>query len=735
MRLCIVLTLVMCGTANAEPVSFRNDVMAVLSRAGCNQGTCHGNQHGKGGFKLSLRGQSPAADYRELTRSLEGRRVDLVNPDQSLLLLKPVMQVPHEGGRRLMADSPEYQILRDWISAGLPNDVTTAPRIQELQVTPAFANVPANAAPVEIKAIAQFSDGTQRDVTSLCVYDSSALSVVVSPNGVATSESAGLTTVSVRYLDKQAAVRLEFVEPRPNFEFAAPPVQNRVDELVFQQLKRLNMNPSPLCNDATFIRRAYLDLTGLLPSAEVAREFVSSSEPDKRNKLINRLLESPEFVDQQTQRWADLLRAEEKTLDAKGLPAYHNWIREQITANTPINELAARLIEARGSTYTVPQTNFYRALRTYEERAETTAQLFLGVRLTCAKCHNHPFDRWTQDDYYNWANFFARVDYEIIENKRRDANDKHEFVGEQIVKIKDEGEVKNVRTGQPAEIRFLGEQAAAVTDSPESDRLQQLAAWLRTPDNRRFAAAQANRVWFQVMGRGIVDPIDDFRATNPPVNPELFDMLTDEFVRSGFDARHLIRMIMNSSTYQLDSLPNDTNLHDDLCFSHPAPRRLTAEQTLDAIAQVLDARVPFGGHDAGTRAVQLVGVRNGEFRYAKPEAGDEFLRLFGKPNRLQSCECERTNETTLAQTFELVSGEIISKSLSSDKGLVAQALQQNMSPTDFITTLYWSALTRAPSPAELSILTQHIESSPNRRTAFENVAWAVLNSNEFLLYR
>ena len=736
------------ATGASKPVSsqlpsFRNDVMAVLSKAGCNQGTCHGNANGKGGLKLSLRGQSPGLDFETLTRHGGSRRANIVQPEASLLLQKPVMNVPHEGGRRFKTDSEAYRILRDWIASGMRANSGNAPSLVALKVTPQHATIYAPDTSVRVRAIAEYSDGQTRDVTDLTVFESSATFVSVSDGGVVSSDRSGLTTVTARYLDEQVPVRLEFVPERSDFVSSLPAPANLVDELVFKQLTRLKINPSELCDDTTFLRRAYLDLTGLLPTAEQARQFSASTDSDKRAKLIDRLLDAPEFVDMQTLRWADLLRVEEKTLDRKGVDVFHAWIRDSFAKHKPLNQLAKEILEARGSTYKVPPTNFYRALRKPELRAEAAAQVFLGIRLQCAKCHNHPFDRWTQDDYYGWSNFFGRIDYKIIENKRRDKNDKNEFVGEQVVLLKDEGDVKNPTTGETAGLRYLGNLSNAESgsttgnqksESKKLDRLQRLAAWTGSPDNERFAAAQANRIWYQVMGQGIVDPIDDFRSTNPPANPELLEALTEEFVRGDFHVRHLMRVIMNSTVYQLSSSTNTTNADDEILFSRGVPRRLTAEQTLDAIGQTLDLPIKFGGHETGMKAVQLPGVRNGDHRYAKPEIGDRFLALFGKPGRLLTCECERTNGTTLAQTFEMVSGELVDELLRSDKGRIARAEKSSQSFTETIADLYWSALSRKPSAEELAAAESHVKSS-NPRRGLEDVAWALLNSNEFLFRR
>ncbi len=721
--------------------SFRNEVMAVLSRSGCSLGTCHGNQNGKGGLKISLRGQDPESDFITLTRQLAGRRTNVLNPHESLLLRKPSMMVPHEGGRRFSTDSAEYDLLRRWISAGMPGDDNKTPQLKSLEVTPATATLHAPERTVALKATAVFSDETSKDVTGLVVFESSDPSVEISPSGLvefAESDVSKQTSVTVRYLNQQTTARIEFVPARPNFTFASPSSVNVIDDLVFAQLERLKINPADVCDDATFLRRVSLDVTGQLPTVQKAHEFLASKDSSKRSILIDELLSSSEFVDFQALRWADLLRVEDKTLDAKGVEIFYHWIRESIAADKPLNQFTAEIIAARGSTYTEAPGNFYRALRTPEERSESVAQVFLGVRLQCAKCHNHPFDRWTQDDYYGWTNFFARVDYKIIENKRRDTNDKHEFNGEQIVFMKNEGDVKNPTTGKNVGLRFLGDASQEAKDranQKDKDRLLQLAAWLGDPSNERFAATQANRIWFQLMGVGIVDPIDDFRATNPPSNPELLDALRIEFVKSDFSVRHLMRLILNSKTYQLSSDVNETNRADETLFSHVVARRLTAEQTLDAIGRVLQTSAKFGGHPEGTRATQLTGVRNGGNRYSRPENGDQFLALFGKPSRLQTCECERTGETTLAQTMEMVSGELISGLLRDGQNCVSRALSSDQSVDEFLDQLYWSALTRSPSESEITSMRAYIESHTDRRQALQDVAWAVLNSNEFLLRR
>lgn len=725
------------GTARSAEISFRNDVMAVLSKAGCNLGTCHGNARGKGGFQISLRGQSPAEDHAVLTRDWLSRRINPTDPDSSLLLRKPTMQVAHEGGRRFTRDSDEYRILRDWIAAGAPNDSLDAPRLTDLQVTPHEAYLVPEAEgqwTVALKVTATFSSGQNRDVTSHVVYESSAPIAEISPAGRVRGLRPGETTILVRYLHRQVPVRLAFLQSAEPVAWSMPAPVNRIDELVDAKLNRLRIEPSPVCDDATFVRRVTLDLTGQLPTADSARRFVAESSLTKRADLIDELLARPEFADWWALKWADLLRVEEKTLDRKGVENFHGWLRDQFAINRPLDQLIREIVAARGSTYEVPPANFYRALRTPFERSEAAGQLFLGVRLQCAKCHNHPFDRWTQDDYYSWGSLFSRVDYKILENNRRDQNDKHEFDGEQIVFLGDSRDAKDPRTGDTRPPQFLGD-PQGLTDG--ADPLRALADWMTSPRNERFAQMLANRTWQQVMGQGIVDPVDDFRATNPPSNPELLDALVEELRAPArgtpFDLRHLLRLIVNSRTYQAAAEPTPSNREDETNFSHPRIRRLSAEQLLDATSQVLDVPLRFGGYPVGPRAVQLPAAHLARRREGPPTAADQYLVAFGKPPRLQNCDCERSDETTLAQTFQLVSGQLIHQMLSDPRNRIGRLAESGRPPAEVVTELYWTALTRSPTAEELAYTEQALQSASTRRRVLEDLAWGLLNSSEFLL--
>jgi hypothetical protein len=781
------------AAASTNSVSFRNDVMAVLSKAGCNSGPCHGNQNGKAGFKLSLRGEDAAFDLAALTRDMFARRVNPNDPDQSLVLLKTTTQLAHEGGLRFRKDSPEYDILRRWIAEGALDDGDAAPALQRVEVSPVEKILVEPVKEVQLRVKAFFSDGSPRDVTTLAVYDPASTAVKVSHDGLVTADAPVETTVLVRYLNQHVPVRLAFIAARPDFVWRKTPANNFVDEHVFAKLRTLRMNASALCTDSEFIRRTYLDLLGLLPTADEARAFVTlapsaeragvrgrSTWPDessassrrrlqeKRARLIDTLLERPEFAEFWALKWSDVLRNEEKVLDRKGVQAYYNWIRQSLATNKPLDQFVREIVSARGSTYQNPPANFYRANRDAVTRAEATAQLFLGTRLQCAKCHNHPFDHWTQGDYYDWADVFARIDYKVLENNRRDGLDKHEFDGEQIIYVARDGDVTNPRTGKAAQPRFLGEvqplasggervkgsggdlapapfppfSPAGSSDlaprashlAPSStDRLTALAHWLTAQPN--FARSQVNWVWFHLLGRGIVDPIDDFRPTNPPSHPALLDELSQDFAKHKFDLRHLIRLIMNSRAYQLSSEPTSDNADDLLNFSHAIPRRLSAEQLLDTQHQVLGVPAKFSGYPAGLRAAQLPGgspVRRNEIKMGGSE---KFLAMFGKPARLLACECERSSETTLGQTFQLISSPEINSLLTEKNNRLTALLASGKSNVELVNELYWSALSRPPTAQEQSQAVALLEEANDKRAVVEDIAWALLNAKEFVLRR
>lgn len=725
----VTLALGAAECAADQPVAFRREVMSVVSKAGCNMGACHGNGNGKGGLKLSLRGQDPDLDWQALTRDQGGRRVNVVEPEKSLILMKATGTVAHEGGKRFTPGSPEYGVFLTWLNSGARDSKSDTGKVQKLTVTPIEQVLLAPTREVQLTAKATFSDGTERDITRFAVFEPNNNSVKISPEGKVQALADGETTVMVRYLDQQAPVHLAFLPPRPNFRWVETPAHNYIDEQVFKKLRLLRMNPSDPCSDEVFVRRAYLDLLGLVPTADEARAFLEDPAADKRAHLIEALLARDEFADFWALKWADLMKIEERQLDKDGMKVFHGWIRQAIAENRPLNEFARAIIAARGSTLQNPPANWWRANRDPVTRAENTARVFLGTQLNCAQCHNHPFERWTQDDYYNWTTLFARIDYKLSDAKGTDKNDKHEFRGDQTVLIKPTGSVINPRTGDQATPRFLGGEAPKT--SKDRDELIALADWMsKTP---MFARTQVNRVWFHLLGRGLVEPVDDFRASNPASHPELLDQLAKDFVAHQFDLRWLIRTITASRTYQLSSSPNDTNAPDETNFSHAVIRRLTAEQLADSVSAVLKAPLRIDGFPSGTRLTQ---IPEGKKHY-KPlvQEVDRFAASFGKPPRLIASDCERTNDVALPQAFQLISGPFLQELLTREGNRLSKLLDSKTEPEPLVQELYWTTLTRAPSQPELQRSVEYLNSGPSQRKAAEDLAWALLNSKEFLFRR
>ncbi|HET6408516.1 MAG TPA: DUF1549 and DUF1553 domain-containing protein, partial [Chthoniobacteraceae bacterium] len=563
-------------------------------------------------------------------------------------------------------------------------------------------------------------------VTALTVFEPNNQGAKVSAAGLVTREKFGETTVLVRYLGQQVPVTINFVPARSEFAWSIPKAFNFIDELAFAKFQKLRINPSEVTDDTTFLRRAYLDLLGVIPTAETARAFVADTSPDKRDRLVERLLAREEFSDFWALKWADLLRIEERQLDQNGMKVFHGWIRECIAKNMPLDEFARELVAARGSTYENPPANWYRANRDPVSRAENTARVFFGTQLNCAQCHNHPFERWTQDDYYGWAALFARVDYEIKENKRKDENDKNEFKGDQIVKLKGEGSIINPRTTKPALMRLLGGEEPEV--SPERDELTATAEWLsRSP---MFARMQVNRVWYHLFGRGLVDPVDDFRASNPPSHPAVLEALTKEFVEHRYDLRHLIRTITRSRLYQLAAQPNATNAEDETMFSRAIVKRLDAEQIIDSMSKAVSAPLELQGFPAGTRLAQIPEGRQ-HYRPLKTDL-DRFSQTFGKPPRLVASDCERSNELTMPQVFTLLGGPIMQDLLTRSENRVATWANEGKAHAELVDSIFWTVLSRPPTTRESEHLTSHLSSGPVSRRATEDVVWALFNSKEFL---
>jgi hypothetical protein len=732
MRLPISVCLVLATTplvVAGEPVSFVNDVLPVMSRAGCNLGACHGNLNGRGGMRLSFKGEDAATDFATLTRDALGRRVDVARPEESLILKKAAGRVSHEGGVRFAVGSPEYAAVLAWVAAGASFDGVTAPKPVSLEVGPTTRVLIAPADRTTIRATATFSDGTTRDLADLVTLETTSVGVAHAlPSGEVVREADGETVVLARYRHLMAAVRVAFVPDRPTPDLSGWQGGSAIDRLAAAKWAELRLTPSAPTTDAVFLRRVFLDACGVTPTAAEARAFLADTDPGKRAELIDALLERPEFAQHWALIWSDLLRNEEKSLDKKGVQVFHRWLKACVAEDRPLAEFAREILAARGSTYANPAANFYRAVREPYQTAESVAQVFLGLRVGCAKCHNHPFDVWTQDDYHRFAATFARVGYRVPSNDKRDSFDKHEFVGEQTVTDVPTATLAHPRGGKAAP-KLLGGPA------PAGDPLAALADWVADPANTFFAKAQANRVWLHLTGTGLVEPNDDFRASNPPSNPALLTHLTESFVAHGTRLKPLVREILNSRVYQLSSDPASGS-PDLAALTHCAQataRPLAAEELLDAVSATLAAPVKFPGYPIGLRAGEVpappqAGRRNRGAPTGKEAMGARFLKVFGKPDRLLTCECERGDDPTMLQAFQLVTGRLVNDLLTApDNRLADPALTLD----DF--TL--AALTRLPTDAERERLGSYLDRAKDRRAAWEDIAWAVLNSKEFLLRR
>lgn len=711
------LTIEVRRTGQRRPASYRNDVVPLLTKGGCNSGACHGGQSGKGGLKLSLRGEDPEFDLRVLTREAGGRRLSVASARQSLVLLKPTGQVPHEGGIRFAAQSRESAVLADWIAAGAVDDAAVVPPLRTLQVFPSERICSSASQAQQLVVVAEFADGSRRDVTRQASYDLNDPTLAdVSEAGLVRPRGRGELAVAVRYREGRAVSRLAFLQPRSNWVWNPPPPANLVDQHVYAKLQTLRIHPADLASDPVFLRRVFLDTIGRLPSVEEARTFLQDPDPTKRSRWIDQLLERPEFADFWALKWADLLRNEEKTMGEKGVWVFQRWLRDQFAADVPLDRIVRNLVSGRGSTHRNPAASFHRTNRDPLTAAETVAQVFLGIRIQCARCHNHPFDDWTQDDYYGLAACFSNLKRKQVANLRRDRFDSHEINGDEVVYLSGSPGLTHPRTRAQLRPTPLGGEAV----SPETpDALEPLARWL-TEGNRQFARNLANRIWFQLMGRGIVEPVDDFRPSNPPSNPALLEALTDQLEAGGMRLKPLVGLILKSTTYQLDSAPPSD---DTTNFSRAAVRLLPAEVLLDAISQVLEVSDRFRFAPQGLRAVQLPGIA----------AGHSFLKIFGKPERLLTCECERSEATTLAQAFQMINGEVVRGKLESDENRLARRIREGRADNEILEELMLAALARYPTSAEEEGLLGHVRRGGGRLEAWQDVAWAILNSKEFLL--
>ena len=697
-------------TAKFIPVSFKNQTLAALSKAGCNSGACHGSPSGKNGFRLSLRAFDPPLDVMTLRTEFFGRRTNIMDPDDSLILRKPLMVVAHGGGQRLKKGDAAYTVLHDWIAQGLRVSEPDVPTLVRIEVNPPMRVLHEASRQQQLFVNGFFSDGSVRDLTPLTVFTSSNESVATaSTNGLVEKTGRGETAILARYLDKMATSHITFLDNVKGFVWSNPRANNFVDKLVLAKLRQLQILPSELCTDQEFLRRAYLDTAGRLPRIAETTAFLADKSPDKRNRLIDRLLDSDDYAEFWTLKWCDILRSNSKKLKSSGVNKFHQWVYENIRTDKPLDQFTRELLTAGGSVYENPAANYWRASRDPQDATETTAQLFLGIRIQCAKCHNHPFERWTQDNYYGIAAAFTRVGRK--KGVRKD---------DEVIFAASSGEIRQPRTGKTMKVHLL---LKGDVDVPSNvDRRAVFAKWLTAADNPFFARALVNRIWGHLMGRGIVEPVDDFRDSNPPSNDELLAELSRQFVANHFSQKWAIRTIMRSRVYQLSSRKNKFNANDDIYNSHATTRLLGAEQLLDAICQVTEVPESYRGEPRGMRAVEL----------PEPPPGNYFLKVFGQPQREMACQCERSSESNLSQALQMINGPVVHNKLRGAQSRIARMLKAGRNNEEIINALYLSALCRRPATAELAASTKYLAASKNRKQALEDVGWAILNSKEFL---
>jgi hypothetical protein len=709
--------------------SFDTEIMPLLTKSGCNQGACHGKGAGQNGFRLSLRGFAPDQDYRWITREFDGRRIDPTSPEDSLLLRKATGLTPHEGGRIFAPDSREYELLLAWIRGGYPGPDKTGARISKLELTPA-EKVLKPGESVQLVATATFSDGVKRDVTWLTKFDSNDPAYLeVTPSGKATALRNGASAVRAMFLTEVTVCVFSMPFERPVDPKQFESANNFVDRHAYAKLEELRIPPSELCKDEEFIRRLFLDATGTLPSAEEVARFAADRDPSKRVKLVDAVLERPEFTDYWALQLGDLFQnRKERDHDVrgvKGVRQFHEWLRKQVAANRPWNEIARDVLTATGESSTSPAVGYF-IVTVGEQRhgenseaPESIAQAFLGTRIGCARCHNHPLERYTQDDFYHFAAYLSRVKLERKESR----------MGPTMLKVGHPDQDQNKRpvgVNQPRTGMFMKPQPLDRTAGdvqPTEDPRVALARWITDPGNPYFTGAMVNRVWKHYLGVGLVEPVDDLRATNPPTNPELWKALNREFVEKKFDLRALMRVILNSRIYQLSSSTRPGNETDTRFYSHYYARRLSAEVMLDAICETTGVPERFDGYPLGVRAVQV----------PDPSTASYFLRTFGRSERVTACACERGGDVSLPQVLHLIGGEATAK-VQSGNGWLARELQAEKDDGKLLDSLFLRTLARRPTAEEKTRVLRLLGETP-RDELFRDLFWAILNSKEFLFNR
>jgi len=709
----------------AIPVNFPNQIVPIFTKAGCNGGGCHGKSAGQNGFRLSLLGFEPAEDYEHLVKEARGRRIFPAAPERSLLLVKAVATLPHGGGKRLDAESDDYHLLVRWLVQGMPYGGTNDPSVERIEVLPR-ERVMTLGGEQQLVVLARYSDGTVEDVTRSALYEPNDRDMArVEETGlVRLFSQPGDVAVMVRYQAKVATFRATIPLGAPVESLPAP--RNFIDELVFNKLKTVGMPPSGNCDDATFIRRVTIDIAGRLPTPGETKRFLSGTNAAKRDRLIDRLLDSPEYADYFANKWAALFRNKRgEASHARGTYAFHDWIRTSLLVNKPFDQMVREILAASGDIAQNPPVAWYRQANNATVQMEDTAQLLLGQRLQCAQCHHHPYEKWSQADYYSFSAFFSRVG-------RKGGSQPGEEV---IFHKRGLAEATNKKT--KAAVKPAGLGAAPPALGPDDDPRQTLVDWMTSKDNRYFARSLANRYWKHFLNRGLVEPEDDMRETNPPTNPELLEALGRSFMESGYDLKQLVRAICRSQTYQFSALPNQYNAIDKQNYSRYFPKRLTAEVLFDAVNQVANCEPRWEGLPAGTRAVALP---DNSFN-----ASAYFLQVFGRPDSASACECERSQDASLAQSLHLLNSKDIQAKVSDEKARAATlAADASRRDAEKLRELYQWAYSRDPKEGELQIAEAHLEKAATRssdekgnpvngkRQAYEDIVWALLNTKEFL---
>jgi hypothetical protein len=705
-------SVVQVTAADERPLHFANDIVPLLTRHGCNAGGCHGKASGQNGFKLSLFGFDPTFDYHALVNEARGRRLFPAAPEHSLLLTKATGQVAHGGGKRILPDGEAYATLVRWIRQGAPVGQGDAPTLARLQLLPT-ARVLDRQSRQQLAVLAHHDDGSVRDVTRHAQYQSNEAPIAaVDEDGlVRTFDLAGEATIMARYQGQVAVFRATVPLGAAIANYPDFPAVNYVDRLALAKWKKLGLTPSGLCSDSEFIRRVYLDLCGKLPVAEEVRAFLDDKRPDRRARLIDRCLEDRDYAAYWALRWGSILRNSQLAGSEAAAYAFHDWLRDQISRNRPYTELVRGVVAAAGEWQDAPAINWFWQMRDDQlhQPVADTAQVFLGLRLQCAKCHHHPYERWSQDDYYGLAGFFARLG-------RKSFGEPPPYYSARTLTT---GE-RNPRTGKTLEPKLLDGPVLKVP--PEEDPRHKLVDWMARPDNPFFAKALVNRVWGHLLGRGLVDPVDDMRETNPPSNPELLDALARDFIQSKFDVKHILRTICNSRTYQLSATPNDNNVHDRQNHARYYGKRLIAEVLLDAVDQVCGTRTHFNRMSRNARAVDLPHEGFGSY----------FLDVFDRPPRSSPCECARSGGASLPAVLHLANSPEIEDRIARGDGRVAKLLQAKTPPADAVEQLYLAAYARRPSAAEKRRALAHIDKSASVRSGLEDMVWALINSREFL---